>query len=92
MTKPNIILIVADDMGYGDFGVFNNQISCTPQLDALVAQGLTLTQHYSAAPVCAPARAALMTGATRIAPAASIRWKRAGWIACGWMSGRWPMC
>ena len=62
MTKPNIILIIADDMGYGDFGVFNNQVSCTPQLDALVARGLTLTQHYSAAPVCAPARAALMTG------------------------------
>ena len=62
MTRPNIILIIADDMGYGDFGVFNDQISCTPQLDALVAQGHTLTQHYSAAPVCAPARAALMTG------------------------------
>ncbi len=62
MTKPNIILIIADDMGYGDFGIFNDQISCTPQLDALVEQGLTLTQHYSAAPVCAPARAALMTG------------------------------
>ena len=62
MTEPNIILIIADDMGYGDFGVFNDQISCTPQLDALVEQGITLTQHYSAAPVCAPARAALMTG------------------------------
>ncbi|MCE2473554.1 MAG: sulfatase-like hydrolase/transferase [Anaerolineae bacterium] len=62
MTKANIILIIADDMGYGDFGIFNDQISCTPQLDALVEQGLTLTQHYSAAPVCAPARAALMTG------------------------------
>ncbi|MCY4465734.1 MAG: sulfatase-like hydrolase/transferase [Chloroflexi bacterium] len=62
MTKANIILIIADDMGYGDFGVFNNQISCTPHLDALVDEGITLTQHYSAAPVCAPARAALMTG------------------------------
>ena len=62
MTKPNIILIIADDMGYGDFGIFNNQVSCTPHLDALVEEGITLTQHYSAAPVCAPARAALMTG------------------------------
>lgn len=62
MTKPNIILIIADDMGYGDFGVFNNQISCTPHLDALLSQGICLTQHYSASPVCAPARAALMTG------------------------------
>ena len=62
MTKPNIILIIADDMGYGDFGIFNDQISCTPHLDALVDEGICLTQHYSAAPVCTPARAALMTG------------------------------
>ncbi len=62
MSRPNIILIIADDMGYGDFGIFNNQISCTPYLDALVEESLTLTQHYSAAPVCTPARAALMTG------------------------------
>jgi len=62
MSKPNIILIIADDMGYGDFGIFNDQISCTPALDALVDEGIVLTQHYSAAPVCAPARAALMTG------------------------------
>ena len=62
MSKPNIILIIADDMGYGDFGVFNDQISCTPTLDSLVDEGVCLTQHYSAAPVCTPARAALMTG------------------------------
>ena len=62
MSKPNIILIIADDMGYGDFGIFNDQISCTPHLDGLVDEGITLTQHYSASPVCAPARAALMTG------------------------------
>ncbi len=62
MSQPNIILIIADDMGYGDFGSFNNQISCTPALDALLGESIVLTQHYSAAPVCAPARAALMTG------------------------------
>lgn len=62
MSKPNIILIIADDMGYGDFGVFNDQISCTPTLDSFVDEGICLTQHYSAAPVCTPARAALMTG------------------------------
>jgi len=62
MSHPNIILIIADDMGYGDFGIFNDSISCTPHLDALVEEGLCLTQHYSAAPVCTPARAALMTG------------------------------
>ena len=62
MSQPNIILIIADDMGYGDFGIFNDQISCTPHLDALTQEGICLTQHYSAAPVCTPARAALMTG------------------------------
>ena len=62
MSGPNIILIIADDMGYGDFGIFNDQISCTPHLDALVDEGVTLTQHYSASPVCTPARAAMMTG------------------------------
>lgn len=61
-ARPNIILVIADDMGYGDFGIFNNQVSCTPTLDALVMEGICLTQHYSASPVCAPARAALMTG------------------------------
>ena len=61
--RPNIILILADDMGYGDFGAFNdNHGADTPALDALVADGVTLRQHYSGSPVCAPARAALMTG------------------------------
>lgn len=62
MTRPNIVFIIADDMGYGDFGIFNDRVSPTPHLDALVGAGVCLTQHYSASPVCAPARAALMTG------------------------------
>jgi len=60
--QPNIVLIVADDMGYGDFGVFNDDSSRTPTLDRLVSESVCLTQHYSAAPVCAPARAGLLTG------------------------------
>jgi arylsulfatase A len=59
---PNIVLILADDMGYGDFGCFNGGASQTPALDQLVAEGVCLTQHYSASPVCAPARASLLTG------------------------------
>ena len=62
MTKPNIVLIVADDMGYGDFGVFNDGPARTPTLDHLVDESLCLTQHYSGSPVCSPARAALLTG------------------------------
>lgn len=60
--RPNIVFILADDMGYGDFSCFNGGISHTPTLDHLVAEGTCLTQHYSASPVCAPARAALLTG------------------------------
>ncbi len=60
--RPNIVLIVADDMGYGDFGCFNYGASRTPVLDQLVSEGMCLTQHYSASPVCAPARASLLTG------------------------------
>ena len=62
MTRPNIVLIVADDMGYGDFGVFNDGPARTPVLDSLADESVCLTQHYSGSCVCAPARAALMTG------------------------------
>ncbi|MDH7602736.1 MAG: arylsulfatase [Armatimonadota bacterium] len=62
MSKPNIILILADDMGCGDIGAFGNPDVLTPNLDALAAEGVCLTQHYSGSPVCAPARAALLTG------------------------------
>lgn len=59
---PNVLFILADDMGYGDFGRFNGGLSQTPVLDALSREGMCLTQHYSASPVCNPARAALLTG------------------------------
>ncbi|MGC8864065.1 MAG: sulfatase-like hydrolase/transferase, partial [Armatimonadota bacterium] len=60
--KPNVLLILADDMGCGDIGAFGNGDVETPNLDALARDGIRLTQHYSGSPVCAPARAALMTG------------------------------
>lgn len=60
--RPNIILIVADDMGYGDFGIFNDGPAQTPHLDALVHDGVCLSQHYAGSPVCSPSRAALLTG------------------------------
>lgn len=62
MRPPNIVLILADDMGYGDLGVFGNKTVQTPTLDQLARESITLIQHYSASPVCAPARAALLTG------------------------------
>ena len=60
--QPNVILIVADDMGYGDFGCFGKGVARTPNLDRLVGEGVCFRQHYSASPICAPARAALLTG------------------------------
>ena len=59
--KPNVLLILADDMGYGDFGAFNDQVR-TPALDHLLGESICLTQHYTGSPVCSPARAALLTG------------------------------
>ncbi|MEZ5394231.1 MAG: sulfatase-like hydrolase/transferase [Bryobacterales bacterium] len=60
--KPNVILILADDMGYGDLGCFNDGVVKTPSLDRLTREGVCFQQHYSASPICAPARAALYTG------------------------------
>jgi arylsulfatase A-like enzyme len=60
--KPNIIYILADDLGYGELGAYGQQTIQTPHIDALASNGMLFTQHYSGAPVCAPARYMLMTG------------------------------
>ncbi len=59
---PNIIYIYADDLGYGSTSPYGNKMIKTPNLDLLASQGMLFTQHYSSAPVCAPARGMLMTG------------------------------
>ena len=61
-SKPNFIIIFVDDMGYGDIGVFGNPTISTPNLDNMAFEGQKWTQFYSAAPVCTPSRAALLTG------------------------------
>ncbi len=60
--KPNIIFILADDLGYGDLGCFGSKIIKTPNLDKMATEGLKLTQFYSGSTVCAPSRCALFTG------------------------------
>lgn len=60
--KPNIIYILADDLGYAELGSFGQELIETPNLDALAASGMKFTQHYAGAPVCAPSRCVLLTG------------------------------
>ncbi|TLX71389.1 arylsulfatase [Labilibacter sediminis] len=60
--KPNIIYILADDLGYGELGCYGQQRIETPNIDQLAKAGMSFTQHYSGAPVCAPSRAVLLTG------------------------------
>ena len=59
---PNIILILADDLGYGDLGCFGQKTLKTPRLDAMAREGMRFTQFYSGSTVCAPSRSVLLTG------------------------------
>lgn len=60
--KPNIIYILADDLGYGDLGCYGQTEIKTPSLDKMAAEGIRFTQHYAGNTVCAPSRCVLMTG------------------------------
>ena len=61
-TRPNIIFIQADDLGYGDLSCYGQRKFNTPNIDRLAAEGMRFTQYYAGATVCAPSRSALMTG------------------------------
>lgn len=60
--RPNIVFILADDLGYGDLGVYGQQYIHTPHLDRLAAEGMRFTQFYAGTTVCAPSRSSLLTG------------------------------
>lgn len=60
--KPNIVFILADDLGWAELGCYGNTFNETPHLDRLAAEGVRFTNAYSAAPVCSPTRASIMTG------------------------------
>lgn len=60
--KPNIIYILADDLGYSELGCYGQEKIETPNIDALAKNGIRFTQHYAGAPVCAPSRGVLLTG------------------------------
>ena len=82
--RPNIIYILADDLGYGDLGCYGQQQIKTPNLDRLAAQGMRFTQHYAGSTVCAPSRCVLMTG--RHVGHAQVRGNREVKLM-----GQWPM-
>ena len=60
--RPNIVLVVADDLGYGDLACYGSQVNETPHVDSLAATGVRFTDFHSAGPMCSPTRAAMLTG------------------------------
>lgn len=62
VVKPNVVFVLADDLGWAELGCYGNKFNETPNLDRLARQGMLFTEAYAAAPVCSPYRAALMTG------------------------------
>jgi len=82
--RPNIVYILADDLGYGDLGCYGQQQIQTPHLDRMAAQGIRFTQHYAGSTVCAPSRCVLMTG--RHVGHAQVRGNREVILM-----GQWPM-
>ena len=61
-TKPNVIFILADDLGYGDVGAFGQKLIRTPNIDRLAVEGTKFTQAYAGETVCAPSRCNLLIG------------------------------
>jgi arylsulfatase len=86
--KPNIVFILADDLGYAELGCYGQQKIKTPHIDQLAAQGMKFSQHYTGAPVCAPARCVLMTG--RHLAHAEVRGNKDSGIG-GKFPGQWPL-
>src|SRR5882724_7208668 len=62
IERPNVILIVIDDLGWADLSCYGSKLHLTPRLDGMAAGGIRFTQAYAACPVCSPTRAAIMTG------------------------------
>jgi len=72
-ATPNIIVFLADDLGYGDLGCTGNPIIKTPNIDKFAGEGVLLTDCHSGGTVCSPSRAALLTGRT-LTDSVSIIW------------------
>lgn len=78
-NRPNIVYILADDLGYGDLGCYGQRYIKTPNLDRLAREGMRFTQHYSGSPVCAPSRCVLLTGKHTGHAAVRDNYELGGW-------------
>jgi len=78
-ARPNIVLIVADDLGYGDLGSYGQEKIRTPVLDSLAAEGMRFTDFYAGSPVCAPSRCTLLTGKHPGHALVRDNWEAGGW-------------
>ncbi len=89
--KPNIIFIIADDLGYNDLGCYGQQLIKTPNIDKLALQGMQFTQCYSGSAVCAPARSVLMTGMHTGHTTVRGNFGQGGVVGLGGGEGRVPL-
>src|SRR5262245_32737308 len=62
IVRPNVVLILSDDLGYGDLGSYGSQKNLTPQIDTLAKRGVRFTDFHSASGMCSPARIGILTG------------------------------
>ncbi len=92
--RPNVVYILADDLGYADVGCYGQKKIRTPNIDRLAAEGMRFTQHYSGNPVCAPSRCTLMTG-YHTGHAQVRNNKQVGgedaWTLGATIGGQWPL-
>jgi len=92
--KPNIVYVLADDLGYAEVGCYGQKKIRTPNIDKLASQGMKFTQHYSGNPVCAPSRCTLMTGLhtghSQIRGNKQVGGKE-GWKLGSTIGGQWPL-
>jgi len=77
--RPNIVYILADDLGWAELGCYGQERIRTPHIDRIAAEGVRFTQHYAGAPVCAPSRCVLMTGAHPGHAIVRNNWEEGGW-------------
>jgi arylsulfatase A len=93
-NKPNIVYILADDLGYAEVGCYGQKKIKTPNIDKLASEGMKFTQHYSGNPVCAPSRCTLMTGLhtghSQVRSNKQVGGQE-GWRLGSTTGGQWPL-